>query len=60
MGQNAVGKTSIIEAIQLMTELKSFRATSADQLIQWGKDNSVVKMQVSDGSRFIEEDLHIQ
>ncbi|MBQ9020674.1 MAG: DNA replication and repair protein RecF, partial [Eggerthellaceae bacterium] len=51
---------SIIEAIQLMTELKSFRATSADQLIQWGKDNSVVKMQVSDGSRFIEEELHIQ
>ena len=59
VGQNAVGKTSIIEAIQLLTELKSFRATSADQLVQWGKDSSVVKVVISDGQRHIEEELHI-
>ena len=56
VGQNAVGKTSIIEAIQLLTELKSFRATSADQLVQWGKDSSVVKVVISDGQRHIEEE----
>lgn len=43
IGQNAVGKTSIIEAIQLTTALKSFRTSRAQQFIQHGNTQAEIK-----------------
>ena len=40
VGENAVGKTNLIEAIQLLTALTSFRHGTADQLIRHGEERS--------------------
>ncbi len=60
VGENAIGKTSIIEAIQLLTELQSFRATHAGELINWNKEEASVLVEISDGERQLEEQLIIQ
>lgn len=60
VGENAIGKTSIIEAIQLMTELQSFRATHASELINWGAEEASVVVDISDGERQLEEQLIVQ
>lgn len=60
VGENAIGKTSIIEAIQLLTELQSFRAIHASELINWDKEEASVLIEISDGQRQLEEQLIIQ
>ena len=60
LGKNAVGKTSVIEAIQLLTELKSFRASSPSQLVAWGASHASVGGVFEGGGRLIELDLHIE
>ena len=59
VGKNAIGKTSIIEAIQLVTALKSFRATHGSQLNMWGTNQSSVKANFSNGQRYLTERLEI-
>ena len=60
VGENAIGKTSIIEAIQLVTELQSFRATHATELINWNEKEAKVLVDISDGERQLEEQLIIK
>ncbi len=36
VGPNAVGKTSVLEAIQLITGLESFRTSHVSQTVRWG------------------------
>ena len=43
MGQNAQGKTNILEAIYLLSLTKSFRTSNQLDLIQWGQEFSRVK-----------------
>lgn len=57
VGENAVGKTNLIEAIQLLTALTSFRHGTADQLIRHGEEHSRVSMQATDGNRRLDIDL---
>ena len=58
VGENAVGKTNLIEAIQLLTALTSFRhGITADQLIRHGEERSRVSMQATDGNRRLDIDL---
>ena len=38
-GANAAGKTNILEAISVTSNVKSFRNVSDAEIIQWGKDN---------------------
>ena len=57
VGENAVGKTNLIEAIQLLTALTSFRHGTADQLIRHGEERSRVSMQATDGNRRLDIDL---
>lgn len=59
VGPNAVGKTNIIEAVQLMTALKSFRSSKADQMVLWNRDKAVVRTTTT-GERHIEEKLEIE
>lgn len=56
-GPNAIGKTNVIEAIQLMTALTSFRKATAAELVQCGKDHARIYAQVSDGNRLLDLEL---
>ncbi len=40
VGQNAIGKTNIIEGIELMTSLSSFRHAPARHMVQWGYEKA--------------------
>lgn len=51
VGPNAVGKTSIIEGIQLLTALSSLRHSSAEEMIRFGSESARVEAQVGDGNR---------
>ncbi|MBQ3537704.1 MAG: DNA replication/repair protein RecF [Clostridia bacterium] len=50
-GENAQGKTNILESIFLFTGLKSFRCTRDRELVGFGKDFSVIKAQFFASSR---------
>lgn len=39
IGENGSGKTNILEAIHLLTILKSFRENSLDELVHWQKED---------------------
>lgn len=51
VGNNAVGKTNLLEALQLCTGLSSFRHPSTDQLIREGSDFARIEASISDKSR---------
>lgn len=59
VGKNAIGKTSIIEAIQLLCDLKSFRTNQSDQLVLWGENTAFIAIEITDGVRQLQEELHI-
>ncbi len=50
-GENAQGKTNLIEAIYLFTGAKSFRGVKDSQLIQFGKDFSHLKIEFENLNR---------
>ncbi len=53
LGPNAVGKTNVIEAIELVTETSSFRNPAWSDLVRAGADRAVVSMRAESeaGSR---------
>lgn len=51
VGRNAVGKTNIIEGVQLLTALTSFRHAPMEQLIRHGSESARLEMSVGDGNR---------
>ena len=57
VGENAMGKTNIIEGVQLLTALTSFRHATIDQLIRHGCEGARLQAQVSDGNRELSLDL---
>lgn len=57
VGENAMGKTNIVEGIQLLTALTSFRHATIDQLIRHGCEGGRLEAQVSDGNRELSLDL---
>lgn len=56
-GQNASGKTSIIEAIDLLSSTESFRAGVIDQMIEFGQEISRVKSVVQDSNESLELEM---
>ena len=42
IGRNGVGKTNIIEGIQLLTTLESFKHPKWNEVVKWGNDNCEV------------------
>ncbi len=50
-GENAQGKTNILEAIFLFTGLKSFRSSKDSELVMFGKDFSQIKAEFETASR---------
>ena len=50
-GENAQGKTNILESIWLFTGCKSFRGAKDNELIKFGEDFSKINLEFSDNSR---------
>jgi DNA replication and repair protein RecF len=46
LGENARGKTNILEAISLVSTGESFRAQKIEEMVQWGKEVGRVKTQI--------------
>ena len=59
IGPNAVGKTNLLEGIQLTTALHSFRNPQTKYLINDKTKPTKVTLQVSDGDRELEIQLRI-
>lgn len=60
VGPNAVGKTNIVEGIQLLTALTSFRHATGEQLIRRGSAQARLQADVSDGKRFLQVSLNVE
>lgn len=56
IGPNAIGKTNLIEGIQLVTAFSSFRSSKTDHLVRFGEKDAYVKAVMSDGKRKL--DMH--
>lgn len=59
IGPNAIGKTNVIEGIQLLTAISSFRHPTVDQLIHVGCTSAALDIDVSDGNRQLALSLQI-
>ncbi len=60
VGPNAVGKTNVVEGIQLLTAQTSFRHPSPDELITFGASFSQATANITDGSRLLEMSMNIE
>ena len=60
VGENAVGKTNLIEAIQLLTSLTSFRHSPIDQLLRRGEERALASLEASDGVRQLSVELRLE
>lgn len=58
-GPNAVGKTNVVEGVQLLTALSSFRHATVDQLVQEGRNQAFLDIDLTDGNRQLTLSLHI-
>ena len=57
VGPNAVGKTSAIEAIQMVTACKSFRTNQFEQMQRWGCPHSSIDASIRGNGRNL--DIHL-
>ena len=47
IGENAQGKTNILEAVFYMSSLNSYRAKTDSELIKWGNDFCNIKLELN-------------
>lgn len=59
VGPNAVGKTNVIEGIQLLTALQSFRRPTPDQIVRQGRSFARLDAEVEDEKRKLSLSLRI-
>lgn len=59
VGPNAVGKTNIIEAIQLLVSGNSFRKPAWSETISWGATRASASLLLCDEKRNVEHSMHI-
>lgn len=60
IGRNGVGKTNILEGINLLTSGDSFRHAQISQLLKEGSDHARVEMGASDGNRQLDISLDME
>lgn len=60
VGPNGVGKTNILEAVQLMTSASSFRNPQVSQLILEGRESGRISAELSDGNRQLQLELLLE
>lgn len=59
VGPNAVGKTNVIEALQLLTSAESFRHPQWAETVRWGEEESLVSLKAEGDGRHLEVDLGV-
>ncbi|MCP4810519.1 MAG: DNA replication/repair protein RecF [Proteobacteria bacterium] len=57
-GDNAQGKTNLLEAVYGLATLKSFRTRKNRELVRWGADRALVKGRIHDGH--VERELKLE
>ena len=57
VGPNAIGKTNIVEGVQLMTALGSFRHATIEQMVRRGASRALIDATLEDESRLLELSL---
>lgn len=60
VGPNAIGKTNLVEGIQLITAFTSFRSSRSDHLIKFGEDHAFIKAVVRDDVRKLDIGFTLQ
>ncbi|MGI6220879.1 MAG: DNA replication/repair protein RecF [Coriobacteriales bacterium] len=60
VGPNGAGKTNIIEAIQLVTSLESFRTSKWNEMVRWGCEKADIRAALEGGGRKLDIDLYIK
>ena len=60
VGPNGAGKTNIIEAIQLITSLESFRTAKWNEMVRWGCETAEVRAAVEGDGRDLDIHLYIR
>ena len=60
IGPNAVGKTNILEGIQLLTSASSFRHPQISQLVREGAESARIEMHAGDGNRELDVALSME
>lgn len=59
VGPNAAGKTNVVEAVQLVTALNSFRHPTIDELVREGQSTASVRAQIGGDGRLLEVEMAI-
>lgn len=59
VGRNAIGKTNIVEGIELLTALSSFRNPTARQLVEWGSNGARLRATFVSAARNLDLELRI-
>lgn len=59
-GQNAVGKTNIVEAIQLLTAGQSFRHARSSDMLRCGESSAWASIDLTDGNRKLESAISLE
>ncbi len=59
-GANAAGKTNVVEAVQLMTALASFRHPTSAQLVSWGEEHARLSARMVDEGRLLDVTLDVE
>ena len=59
-GENAQGKTNLLEAVCLMSQGRSHRGARDKEMIRFGSEEAHLKMQVETGGSEIRVDMHLK
>ena len=59
-GRNAIGKTNILEGVQLLTQASTFRNAQISQLVREGAARALLNMRASDGNRQLDLSLLLE
>ncbi|HET6350636.1 MAG TPA: DNA replication/repair protein RecF [Coriobacteriia bacterium] len=59
VGPNAVGKTNLVEALQVVTSTESFRKPQWSDLVRWGEEKASVSVSAEGAGRKLVVDLSI-
>ena len=60
IGPNGVGKTNVLEGVQLVTSAQSFRHSQINQLLMHEKDQARIWARVADENRLLDISLNLQ
>ena len=60
IGPNAAGKTTVVEAVQMLTDLKSFRTSRYGQMVHMGDESAIVQGNLVGNGRDLDIRLSIR